>query len=41
MAASAFAAPHDYANIERLSQADIARLRAEFDRGKGEAKLKQ
>jgi D-proline reductase (dithiol) PrdB len=31
----------DYANIERLTEADIARLRAEFDRGKAEAKLKQ
>jgi D-proline reductase (dithiol) PrdB len=30
----------DYANIERLSEADIARLRAEFDRGKAEAKAK-
>jgi D-proline reductase (dithiol) PrdB len=30
----------DYANIERLSPADIARLRAEFDRGKAEAKAK-
>jgi D-proline reductase (dithiol) PrdB len=32
----------DYSNIERLAAADIARLRAEFDRGKAEAaRLKQ
>jgi D-proline reductase (dithiol) PrdB len=31
----------DYANAERLSPAEIAGLRAEFDRGKAEAKLKQ
>jgi D-proline reductase (dithiol) PrdB len=30
----------DYANVERLSPAEIARLRAEFDRGKAEAKAK-
>jgi D-proline reductase (dithiol) PrdB len=30
----------DYANIERLSEADITRLRAEVDRGKAEAKAK-
>jgi D-proline reductase (dithiol) PrdB len=30
----------DYANIDRLSAADIARLRAEFDRGKAEAKAR-
>ena len=29
----------DYANIERLSPAEIARRRAEFDRGKQDAKL--
>jgi D-proline reductase (dithiol) PrdB len=31
----------DYANAERLSPAEIAGLRAEFDRGKAQAKLKQ
>jgi D-proline reductase (dithiol) PrdB len=30
----------DYANVERLSEADIARLRAEFDRGKAQAKAR-
>jgi D-proline reductase (dithiol) PrdB len=30
----------DYANVERLGPAEIARLRAEFDRGKAEAKAK-
>jgi D-proline reductase (dithiol) PrdB len=30
----------DYANVERLGAAEIARLRAEFDRGKAEAKAK-
>lgn len=29
---------HDYCNIERLTTEDIARLRAEFDRGKEQAK---
>jgi D-proline reductase (dithiol) PrdB len=31
----------DYANAERLSPSEIAGLRAEFDRGKAQAKLKQ
>jgi hypothetical protein len=31
----------DYSNIDRLSPEEIARRRAEFDRGKAEAKAAQ